>query len=296
MFNETAFVDGLKTNFAEAYGDATPIWSRIAVEVKSDGKEEEYGWLGGLAGMREMFGERMPQKLKNYDFSIKNREFEESVEVLESDIEDNRLKAYEQSVRILGENFKLFPDDLVFQALNDGFTKVAYDGQNFFDTDHVQKNKAMTADENWSNKGTTELSTSTFAAARLALETARTEKGKIVNKGEMKFLVVVPPNRRSIAEALFTKQYLAGGENNPDYQAAEILVTNQVDSNKWFVIDVSSPTVRPIVWQNRKEVPFEQQGVGSRDHFMRKKIAFGTYRRGNAGYGEYRKAYGSLVA
>lgn len=292
--NETSLLQGFKTIFAESYDSATPLWDRIAAKIDSDGGSEEFGWLGGLAGMREMHGERQPQGLKSYDFTIKNIEFEESVRVKRADIRDGKIATYNNMVRVLGENYKTFPDEMIFSLINRADSEVAYDGQNFADTDHSQVNSAGEA-ESWSNLGTTELSATTFNAARLAIETARNESGKLVNKAPV-FLLVVPPQKRTLAEAIVSKEYLAGGENNPNYQAAEVLVTGHVDSDRWALLDVSSPTARPFVWQVREEVPFEAQEEGSHEDFFRKENFYGSYFRGNAGFGEYRKAYISVVA
>jgi phage major head subunit gpT-like protein len=291
--NEASLLQGFKTIFAEGYDSATPLWDRIAAKIESDGGSEEYGWLGGLAGMREMHGERQPQGLKSYDFTIKNIEFEESVRVKRSDIRDSKIATYNNMVRILGENYRTFPDEKIFGLINLADTKVSYDGQNFADTDHVQLSAAG-VQENWSNKGTSELSATTFNVARLALETARNDSGKLVNKAP-KFLLVVPPSKRALAEGIVLQEHLAGGENNPNYQAAELLVHGEVASNRWALLDVSSPTARPFVWQVREEVPFEAQEEGSHEDFFRKENFYGSYFRGNAGFGEYRKAYIAVI-
>lgn len=292
--NETSLLEGFRVQFAEGYDAVTPVWDRIAALVPSDGGSEEYGWLGGLAGMREMHGERQPQGLKNYDFKIKNIEFEESVRVKRADIRDSKIATYNNMVRVLGENFRTFPDEKVFSLINLADSSVAYDGQNFADTDHVQGDGAGNT-VSWSNLLTAELSATSFAEARLRIETARSDAGKVLNRAP-KFLLVVPPSKRALAEGILLKEHLAGGENNPNYQAAEILVTADVASNRWALLDVSSPTARPFVWQVREEVPFEAQEAGSHEDFFRKENFYGSYLRGNAGYGEYRKAVISVVA
>lgn len=291
--NEASLLEGFKTIFAEGYDSATPLWDRIAAKVDSDGASEEFGWLGGLAGMREMHGERQPQGLKSYDFKIKNVEFEESVRVKRADIRDSKIATYNNMVRLIGENYRTFPDELIFGLINTADTSVAYDGQNFADTDHVQGD-GNGSTEAWSNKGTSELSATTFNTARLAIETAKSDAGKVLNKAP-KFLLVVPPSKRALAEGIVLKEHLAGGENNPNYQAAELLVTAEVASNRWALFDVSSPTARPFVWQVREEVPFEAQEEGSHEDFFRKENFYGSYFRGNAGYGEYRKAYIAVI-
>ena len=292
--NEVSLLEGFKTIFAESYDTAVPLFTQVAATITSDGASEEYGWLGGLAGMREMHGERQPQGLKSYEFTIKNIEFEESVRVKRSDIRDSKIATYNNMVALLGENYRMFPDEKIFGLINVAETGVAYDGQGFADTDHSQISEDGSA-ESWSNLGDEALDATSFATARLAIETARNDSGKIVNKAP-KFLLVVPPAMRTLGEALVKKEYLAGGENNPNYLAADLLVTSNVNADRWALLDVSSPTARPLVWQVREEIPFEAQEANSHEDFFRKENFYGSYLRGNAGFGEYRKAYVSIPA
>lgn len=292
--DESTLIEGFKTNFLEGYDAVTPVWDKIAALVPSDGGSEEYGWLGGLAGMREMHGERQPQGLKSYDFKIKNIEFEESVRVKRADIRDSKIATYNNMVKVLGENFRMQPDEKIFGLINLADTSVAYDGQNFADTDHVQGD-GNGGTENWSNLRTDELSATSFDAARITIETAKNDSGKTLNKAPV-FTLVVPPQKRALAEEIVKNKTLSNGADNPNYQAAEILVNSEVASDRWALLDTSSPTARPFVWQVREEVPFEGQEQGSHEDFFRKENFYGSYRRANAGFGEYRKAVVSVVA
>lgn len=131
---------GLRANFKSLYlsaaAAANPQWSKVAMEVPSTTAETKYGWLGQTASFREWLGERVLQNLKNHDYTIKNRDFENTVTVPRNDIDDDNLGIYKPMFEMLGHAATMHPDELVFELVKNGFTNKCYDGQYFFDTDH----------------------------------------------------------------------------------------------------------------------------------------------------------------
>lgn len=127
---------GFKTTFTEAFKGVESQRDRIAEVVPSSTKEEKYGWLGELPGMREWIGPRVIHNFAEHSYAIKNRKFELTVGVDKDDIEDDNLGTYTPRFRVMGRSAARHPEELVFGALKDGFTSLCYDGQNFFDTDH----------------------------------------------------------------------------------------------------------------------------------------------------------------
>lgn len=127
---------GFKTTFTEAFSGVQSLRDRVAEVVPSSTKEEKYGWLGELPGMREWIGPRVIHNLAEHSYAIKNRKFELTVGVDKDDIEDDTLGTYTPRFRVMGRSAARHPEQLVFGALKDGFTTPCYDGQFFFDTDH----------------------------------------------------------------------------------------------------------------------------------------------------------------
>lgn len=115
---------------------AKPNYKRVAMEVLSTGKEQKYGWLGMSTRFKEWLGDRTLQNLKEHDFSIKNKSFENTVAVNKDDIEDDTLGIYNPLFQQLGWDASMHPDELVFALMVAGFSSLCYDGQYFFDTDH----------------------------------------------------------------------------------------------------------------------------------------------------------------
>ena len=123
--------------FKAAFSEAPAHFMRIAMKTNSSTEEEIYAWLGQFPAMREWLGDRHIKGLQAHDFKIKNRKFESTVAVPRDKIEDDRYGVFAPMFSEMGRLAKQHPDELIFSLLADGENALAYDGQPFFDTDHV---------------------------------------------------------------------------------------------------------------------------------------------------------------
>ena len=146
-----ALFTGFKATFNKAFEGAPSDWEKIAMLVPSTTSQEVYAWLGATTGFREWVGDRVIQALKTHNFTLRNKSYENTVGVPREAIEDDNLGVYSPLVAQLGEDAKLHPDLLIFALLASGFSKLCYDGQNFFDTDHPVLNPATGSEESVSN-------------------------------------------------------------------------------------------------------------------------------------------------
>ncbi len=127
---------GFNTLFNKSV-DATPVfWNKIAMDVKSTGSDEAYGWLTGVPQMWEWLGERHIKGVAAARYAIENRKFESAIRVRREDIEDDRLRIYSPQISMMAHGAASHPEELVFEVLRKGFTDSCYDGQPFFDADH----------------------------------------------------------------------------------------------------------------------------------------------------------------
>jgi phage major head subunit gpT-like protein len=134
--NLKALQMGFHATFNTAYAGAPSDYDKIAMTVPSTTSKETYAWLGQTTGFREWVGDRVIQSLGVHDYTIKNKDFENTVKVLRNDIEDDSYGVYTPVIAQLGQDAKNHPDQLVFGQLASGFAQTCYDGQYFFDTDH----------------------------------------------------------------------------------------------------------------------------------------------------------------
>ena len=122
--------------FKKGFGNAKPVWNKIAMRVQSGSRSNTYGWLGNWPGFREWVGDRVVKSMKAHSYAIPNKHFESTVGVDRDDIEDDEIGIYAPMFEEMGRAAHVFPDKLVFGLLKKGFETECYDGQYFFDTDH----------------------------------------------------------------------------------------------------------------------------------------------------------------
>ena len=290
---ESILAKGLLTNFFEGYNGAVTHWQEVATKVPSTARSENYAWIGSIPRLRKMKGERIPKKLLEHTYTIVNEEYEASIEVNHADIKDDQTGQYGIQAKSIGESAKTFPDELVFETLiPNGDSELCYDGQYFFDTDHPIGETGSTQ----SNKITTALSATSFNTARTMLRKMKDDFGRPTLNRNMDLLLVVPADLENTAETILEAERDANGATNTLKGKARILVADWLgDTNNWYLLNVAG-TIKPFVVQEREFIPFEALEEGSESNFMRKKNYYGTYWRGNAGYGLYQKAVASIVA
>lgn len=290
---ENILVKGLLTNFWEGFSGTTTHWEQVATKVPSTARSENYSWLGALPKMRKMKGERVPKKLLEHTYTITNEEYEDSIEVTHADLKDDQTGHYGLLAKGIGEAAKIFPDELIFETLIPGGTStLCYDGQFFFDTDHPVGNTGTTQ----SNLITTALSSTSFNNARTMLRKMQDDFGRPTFNRNMDLLLVVPADLENTAETILEAERDANGATNVLKGKARILVVDWLgDTNNWYLLNTAG-VMKPFVLQEREFIPFEALEDGSESNFMRKKNYYGTYWRGNAGYGLYQKAVASIVA
>lgn len=127
----------LKATFQNAFDQAPSDWQKIAMVVPSTGKENDYSWLSRFPKMREWIGDKVVKALAAFNYTIRNKDWEATVEVERNDIEDDQIMGYALQAKGAGQSAAELPADIVFALLSKGFTNLCYDGQPFFDTDHL---------------------------------------------------------------------------------------------------------------------------------------------------------------
>jgi phage major head subunit gpT-like protein len=141
---------GYKAAFQAAFDGAPVDYDKVAMEVPSTTSQEQYAWLGQTTQFREWVGDRFIQNARTYDYTIKNRTFENTVSVEREAIEDDSYGVYAPLMSQLGMDARQHPGLLVWDLVKNGFTQTGYDGQYFFDTDHpvLDANGAVTSVSN----------------------------------------------------------------------------------------------------------------------------------------------------
>ncbi|MCX7204747.1 MAG: Mu-like prophage major head subunit gpT family protein [Proteobacteria bacterium] len=283
----------LKTTFNNAFDAAPSTWDKIAMLVPSTSGLNDYKWLSTFPRMQKWIGEKAVKSLAASSYTITNDDWEATVEVDRNHIEDDNLGIYKPQAEMAGFSAKQLPDEIVYELVNKGFVNFCYDGQYFFDVDHVVNNQTV------SNKGTKKLSCVSFAAAQASYGFARTamkklkdDEGRPLNISPN--ILLVPAALEDIARAILSNDKLEDGKPNPYKGTAELVVDGRLTSDDaWFLLDTTKP-VKPFIYQERKKPVFvEQTDPQADDVFMRRKFKFGAEARASGGYGFWQLAFGS---
>lgn len=135
-----ALLQAIRTGFRREYQNglenAESHFAQVASIVPSTTKSNTYGWLGEVPGFREWVGDRSLKDIKEHGYSIANKDWESTVAVKRTDIEDDNIGIYSLLMQEMGRSAAVLPDEQVFGLLKAGHSTLCYDGQNFFDTDH----------------------------------------------------------------------------------------------------------------------------------------------------------------
>lgn len=276
---------GFSVAFNKAFQAVEPQYQKIATVVPSSTKSQEYKWLGSMPALRKWVGERQIQNLEAYSYAIKNEKFEGTVGVAQDDIEDDTIGVYPILMEQLGQSAAIFPDELCFGLLKDGFKNLCYDGKSFFGEHKVGKTTI-------SNKGNKELTAESFSEAREKMMALKDENGKTLKI--MPNLLVIPPQLETVAKKILLADFIEGS-SNVNKNAAEILVAHELSDNpkQWFLLDTKKP-IKPIIYQERKKPTFVSLNKPTDSNmFMNGQALYGVDTRCNAGYGFWQMAFGS---
>ncbi|MUT41134.1 head protein [Acinetobacter baumannii] len=291
--NLNAIFLNLSKAFNLTFNDTQVEYPDIAMVIPSNGAYQDYRWLSNFPQMKEWVGKKNIAKLSEYDYVIRNKNYEATIEVLRDNIEDDQLGIYKPQAESAAWSAKQHPDEIVFEAANAVFTAKCYDGQPMVSNNHKVGKTTV------SNKGTKKLSIASQEAARASFGAARTAMRKFKDEFGRPLnitpnLLLVPPALEDIANALMTNAQLEDGKPNPYKGTAKVKVSTRLtDDNAWFLLDTTKP-VKPFVYQQRKKPVFVQMtSMDSPNVFMEGVFYFGVEARGAGGYGFWQTIYGS---
>lgn len=282
---------GANLLYTNAFAGYESIWPTLAMRVQSTTEEETYGWMEQLPFLREWIGPRVIRGLKASGFTIRNRNFEQTVGVPRNKIEDDKFGLYGPFFSEMGRAAAEMPDKLVAELFLAGFTTNCYDGQYFFDSDHpvinadntvttsvsnvqagsgdpwflldttrafkpiiyqerrsfgslVAKNRPEDDNVFFNNEfifGSDGRANVGYGLWQLAFgskatldatnyNSARTAMQSYVGEGGRKLgirptAIVTGPNNEEAARKLLKSQFITGGESNPWYESATLIIS-----------------------------------------------------------------------
>ena len=275
--------------FKQAYNAVNPISTRLASTIPSGARGNVYPMHAKLAKLRQWEGERKIVNAKSYRYNLDNEKYELTLEVDRDDIEDDNIGVYSMVIDDMGQQSRLWPDDLVFAAILAGGTETAYDGTAFFSNSHSLG--GHTIDNLFAS---TALTADNFAAARAAMMEYSGEDGESLRVRPD--VILVPPalevKARKIVQAS-TIVESGAAVDNVLRGLCEVVVAPQLSTSAggldttWYLLDTSRP-IRPFIFQQRMAPELVSLTSPNDEHvILRDKYLYGVKARGAAGYGPF---------
>jgi len=285
--NPIVIEKGIQADFARRMADwqaarkINPGLIMAAMVIQSTGAYEKLGWLGSVPAVRQWIGELQAKELEDYEYTIRNLDWEASSIVKQNDLDDDQTGTIQMIPGFLVDRIMAHPEELIIALLTGGTTGLAYDGVAFFsDVSGVR-----TFDNLLGGTGVTLAQIEAdLNAALTAMAKFTDDNGKVLNiKGN---LIVCPVALENKFNRLINSQTdptaVAQGTFNP--YAGKFTVIGDarldaVDANDWYLM-AAGQTVKPLIYSERQT---------ARSHFEKKNgsklwTAYAEY-RANAGYG-----------
>lgn len=287
---------GLTAIFDNSVKAQSLFYPTLCSEVNSDGADEEYGMLGRVAQVKEWLGERDFNTDRAAKWTLTNKDWELSHLIPRSDLDDDRMGMHRLKMAQMGRRAVKHPDKLLFDFINAGEAATlgtAFDGQFFFDDDHV-----------WGDSGTQSndltdaivLSTAPTAAefkvaynaAVVAMMAFNDDRGELLNEDifdeSKQIVVVVPPTFLQAAnDALSVRTQSAGGENYVITKPT-IRASARFSGTSKFDIYKTDEPLKPFIFQKR--MPLKRQ-IKNLNDIESKDAKFMTEARYAIGYGAW---------
>ena len=273
---------GFNARFKDAYGQAEPQVAQLAMQVPSAHRANTYGWMLRIPRLREWIGDRLVQNLMAASYTLVNRPFELTVGVDRDDIEDDQIGVYNPFIDMIGQQAKLWPDDLVYEVLRAGDQTLCWDGQYFFDSDHPTALADGTVITQANLLSGMPLTVANYFEARRQFRQFVGEDGRRVRANPTH--LVVPAGLEKAALEILNATMI-NNTTNVAANTAQLIVLDDLDSDAdWYLADLSKP-IKPFVFQLRKAPEFVMMDSPDNENVFRsKEFLYGVDSRGNAGY------------
>lgn len=293
-YNYTTIGRGLKASFVKAYNngeDPSDVMPFI-METTSTGRDEEYGWLGNSPKMREWLGDRKLSKLNSFDYKLKNKKYEATLDVLRDDIDDDRLGNYRIRVQDLAMKARIHPRELFFAALIEGTTELCYDGQPFFSASHEEGDSGIQSNIH-TGTGTTLADIKADVEAVVAkMKSLKDDRGEPFDESEVMIGIVCHVDIEQKFIELNTLARINSTDNSMKGRIKQITTTSRFsDKNDWYLGNIQPQGVKPIIRQVRKKPEFRAQEADSSNGFMRDVYYYGVDSREVFGYGMWQRMF-----
>lgn len=274
--------------------------SQLAMRINSDQASEEYAWLGNTPALREFIGNRTPKELKELSFTITNKDYEGSITVKSKDMRRDKLGMISIRANQLADRAMDHPAKLLSGLIIAGEASACYDGQFFFDTDHLEGDSGTQSNDIGASAATAtapttaEMSDAIMSAIQ-AIMGFKDDRGEPMNQSAREFAVMVPVSMmKSALMAVTALLGTSGGSNTipalrDNFNVTVIPNPRLTWTTKIAVFRVDDEA-KPFILQEEGAPDVIALGEGSEYEQLNKEQLFGIDWTGNVGFGYWQHA------
>jgi phage major head subunit gpT-like protein len=208
----------------------SPWVPMVGMLFSSDQPQEEYPFLGMTPALREWTGGRQSKGFVQSKITVPNLEFESTIEVLVKEMRRDKTGQIQLRIDELVGRGAQHWDKLFSTLINNGDSTTGYDGQYFFDTDHVTPGADFQTAQD--NDITVDISTLPVAQHGSVaqpsvgemvftidkcigqLRAFKDDRGEPINENATSYLVMGPTRYRQQMNAARTKRTMEEGQEN----------------------------------------------------------------------------------
>ncbi len=276
--------------------------SQIGMPSKSDQETETYRWLGMTPALREWVGGRQAKGMRVESYQITNKIFEATLDIPIDDLRRDKIDAIRPRLGDLAVRAKEHWEKLLTELII--ANGLCYDGQNFFDTDHVSGSSG-TLQNDLDATDVPALNVSTAAKATrdemIGVITGLVEyiygykddQGEPMNGGAKQFMLMVPVAQYAAAVGAVTDALTANGGSNTligQRFKVDVMPNPRLTTATEVYLFRTDGRAKPFILQSELDAMASVIGAGSEEEFKNRRWLFGVEAIRNAGYGLWQHA------
>lgn len=274
----------------------------LSMEITSTQDTETHAWIGMPPTFREWVAERQSKGFNDFDYSLKNKDYESTIEFHERDLAEDKTGQLQLRIQQHADRALSHPAKLLTTLLENGPSALCYDGQYYFDTDHSEGDSGTQDNDLTYNADTAtaptaaEMEDATLAAIQKMLGYVD-DVGEPLNEGAREFGVMVPtPFWKAARAAASSGVILDGGQSRNnlittfDDLKVNVIVNPRLTWTDKFVVFRMDGYVKPFIDQVREPLTVDILGIGSEYHFNTRQVKSSLKKAGAFGYGFWQGA------
>lgn len=243
--------------FQQALQLARPIWTSLATLMPSSTQENRYAWTAQSEGMRKWVGPRLIRSLAQRVHPVANEPYEGTLGMDLIALETDQLGVNAPVIAQWAAAVAMWQDDLVIDAIRQGYTRLCYDGQPMYDTSHPLDvdRPALNTFSNYYPGTPLTAANFDYVYSQMAIRKGEAQR-------ELQTVpthIIVPPQLAQTAKQILKSDNIAsvfanatgsGTQTNTLKGLVDIIVAPRLagDPGKWYLAVLDGP-VRPWLMQ-----------------------------------------------